>query len=161
MKLSLNCKKYYFVNASVPSFIFKNKLMKKIIVPVLLLILSTTSFGQQTNPSQPVTREDFLIKSKKQKTTGWVLLAGGTGLIGAGLLIGNSKESSFDDATFGVVLGGIGFLSVLGSIPAFIASGKTKRKGMSLSFKNETVPYIQKTGFVRHSVPSLTLKISL
>ncbi|MBC7875014.1 MAG: hypothetical protein H7Y01_13510 [Ferruginibacter sp.] len=134
--------------------------MKKILI-VLLFGISTTSFGQQTNPSQPVTREDYLIKSEKQKTNGWVLLAGGTGLIGAGLLIGNSKKSSFDDASFGVVLGGIGFLSVLGSIPAFIASGKTKRKGMSLSFKNETTSQIQKNGFVLRPVPSLRLKISL
>lgn len=135
--------------------------MKKILFTFLLVVVSTISFTQTTNPSRPVTREDYLAKSKKQRTTGWVLLVGGTGLIGAGLLIGDSKESSFSDAAFGAVIGVVGFLSMIGSIPAFIASGKNKRRGMSLSFKNETAPHIQKMSIVSHPVPSLSLKISL
>ena len=137
--------------------------MKKIIVFALLLIISVTSFSQQTNPSKPVTKADYLLKSKSQKNAAWVLLGGGTVLMGAGFLIG-LKEASFDDAGTGVVMvvmGGIGFLSAIGSIPFFIASGRNKRKGMSLSFKNEVAPQIQKRSFVYRSVPSLTLKISL
>ena len=131
--------------------------MKKIILFTMLLIMSASSFSQQT----ALTKQDYLQKSKNQKTTAWVMLGGGAGLILVGTLIGNSKEASFSDAGTGVVLGGIGALSMLGSIPLFIASGKNKRKSMSMSFKNEMAPQLQKNSFVTRLVPSLSLKISL
>ena len=134
--------------------------MKKIIVFTLLLMVSVVSFSQP-NTETPKVKADYLQKSKNQKTTAWVLLGGGAGFILVGTLIGNSKEASFSDAGTGVVLGGIGALSMLGSIPLFIASGKNKRKAMSMSFKNEMVPQLQKSSFVNQLVPSLSLKISL
>jgi hypothetical protein len=134
--------------------------MKKIILFFMLLIVSAISFSQP-NTVNPTVKADYLQKSKNQKTSAWVLLGGGAGLIIAGTLIGNGKEASFDDAGTGVVLGGIGALSMLGSIPLFIASGKNKRKAMSMSFKNELMPQLQNGSFVNRSVPSLSLKISL
>jgi hypothetical protein len=127
----------------------------------MLLILATATFSQQTKPSPALTKQDYLQKSKNQKTGAWVLLAGGTALIGTGFLIGDRKESSFSDAGTGVVIGGLGFLATIGSIPLFIASGKNKRKGMNLSFKNETAPQILKSSFVYRHIPSLILKINL
>jgi hypothetical protein len=114
--------------------------MKKTIIYVLLLALPTSSFCQKTNDTVPVIKTDYLVKSKNQKTAAWVLLGGGVALIGAGFLIGDSKNATFDDAGTGVVLGGIGFLSTIGSIPLFIASGKNKRKAMkaTASIKMET-----------------------
>ena len=56
---------------------------------------------------------------------------------------------------------GIGAVCIAGSIPFFIASAKNKRRAMSVSFKNETIPQLQKSSFANRSVPSLTLKISL
>ncbi|MFI5131177.1 MAG: hypothetical protein ACHQFX_14340, partial [Chitinophagales bacterium] len=79
--------------------------MKKTTVFALLLILSATSFSQQTDPSTPMTRADYLQKSKNKKTAAWVLLGGGTVLIGAGFLIGARAESSFDDAATGGIIG--------------------------------------------------------
>jgi hypothetical protein len=55
----------------------------------------------------------------------------------------------------------IGGVAALSSIPLFIASGRNKRKGMSLSFKNETAPQIQKNSFVYRTVPSLKLRLNL
>ncbi len=127
----------------------------------MLLILSATSFSQQTNPSQPVTKADYLQKSKNQKTGAWVLLGGGIALMGTGFLIGGGNEASLDNAETGVIIAGIGVLSAIGSIPLFIASGRNKRKGMSLSFKNETAPQILKSSLVYKPVPSLNLKIDL
>jgi len=135
--------------------------MKKIIVFAVLLIVSVASFSQQTNSHPVLNKQDYLKKSKNQKTTAWVLLGGGAALILVGDLIGNSKESSFSDAGTGVVIAGIGALSMLGSIPLFIASGKNKRKAMSMSFKNEMMRQLQTGSFVNRSVPSLSLKISL
>jgi hypothetical protein len=78
-----------------------------------------------------------------------------------GSLIGNREESSFSEASAGAVIAGIGVLSAIGSIPFFIASGKNKRKGMSLSFKNETAPQFFKRNFTSRSYPSVAFKISL
>src|SRR5258705_12673666 len=135
--------------------------MKKIILFIMLLILSVSSFSQQTNSRPVLNKQDYLKKSKNQKTTAWVLLGSGAALILVGDLIGNSKESSFDDAGAGVVIAGAGVLSMLGSIPLFIASGKNKRKAMSMSFKNEMMPQLQRGSFVNQSIPSFSLKISL
>jgi hypothetical protein len=107
--------------------------MKKIVVLTMLLFTVTSSFCQKTNAGEPLTRQDYLVKSKNQKTAAWVLLGGGAVLIGAGLLIGDRKESSFDDAATGGIIGIAGALSIITSIPLFIASGRNKRKAMSVS----------------------------
>src|SRR5438045_9207630 len=103
--------------------------MKKIIAYAMLLLITTNSFSQQTNPSAPL-NQDYLKKSKNQKTAAWVLLVGGIALVGIGVLIGDQKQSTFDDAATGGVIAGIGILSTIGSIPLFIASGRNKRKAM-------------------------------
>ena len=128
--------------------------MKKIIIFSLLLIASATSFSQQTNSSQPLTKPDYLQKSKSQKTVAFILLGVGA----TAFAIAAPGNVSFDILPVLVIGGGVAMLS---SIPLFIASGRNKRKGMNLSFKNETAPQIQKSSFVYRSVPSLTLKISL
>jgi len=135
--------------------------MKKNIIYFLLLALPAAGFCQKTNDSVPVIKTDYLVKSKNQKTAAWVLLGGGVALIGAGFLIGDSKNATFDDAGTGVVLGGIGFLSAVGSIPLFIASGKNKRKAMKASafIKLETVPLLQKQSFVQNSYPAFSVNI--
>lgn len=137
--------------------------MKKIIVFPLLLLLSAASFSQQKSPSPTLTKQDYLKKSKNQKTAAWVLLGGGAVLAGAGFLIGDSKESSFNDASTGAVIGGIGVLSMIGSIPLFIASAKNKKRGMSASayFKKEDIIIPRGYGMVRSSFPALSVKINL
>jgi hypothetical protein len=135
--------------------------MKKFIICALLMGMAATSFCQETNPTQPRTKQDYLKKSKDQKTAAWVLLGGGTVMIGTGFLIGARKESSFDDAATGAIIAVVGVFSAIGSIPLFIASGRNKRKGMSVSFKNEQAPQFFKNSFVYRSVPSLSLKIQL
>ena len=140
--------------------------MKKIIVFSLLLIISATSFSQQT--TTPLVKTDYLKKSKKQKTIAGILAGTGVGLVMAALV----TTSANDAANFiigeeasgfntGTTLFAIGGIMTLSSIPLFIIAGSNKRKGMSLSFKNETSPQIQKSSFVYKYVPSLTLKISL
>lgn len=141
--------------------------MKKIMIYAMLLVVSATSFSQSITPEQTLTREDYLKKSKKQKTAAWILAGGGMGLMVAAAATGAKAyantlalqgNSGVNTSTTLFVIGGI---TTLSSIPLFIASGRNKRKGMSLSFKNETAPQIQKNSFVYRSFPSLTLKISL
>lgn len=137
--------------------------MKKIITCSMLLIITTSSFGQQIKPSQSVSREDYLTKSKSQKSTAWILLGGGSALVATGFLIGNRKESSFDDAATGGIIGSIGVLSVIGSVPLFLASSRNKRKAMNASayLKMERTQSIQQAVINFHSYPALSIKINL
>ena len=136
--------------------------MKKSIIYFMLFALPVISFCQRTSDTVPSIKTDYLVKSKNQKTAAWVLLGGGTALIGIGFLIGDSKNSTFDDAATGAVLGGIGFLSTIGSIPLFIASGKNKRKAMkaNTSIKMETAPSFQKQFFKQNSYPAFSLNLT-
>lgn len=161
------------------SFInLKNQFMKKIIVLAMLLIVSVASFSQQTNPSPTFTKQDYLQKSKHQKTAAWLLLGGGLALSTTSLAIGAGKATKDvaniftgivtlsnpappHDYTGETILLIGGTAAMVSSVFFFIASGKNKRKGMALSFKNEKAPQIQKSSLVYRSVPSLTLKISL
>ena len=135
--------------------------MKKTITNLLLLGLSMSSFCQKTNDSVPVVKTDYLVKSKNQKTAAWVLLGGGVALIGTGFLVGDGKNSTFDDAAAGAFFAGVGVLSAIGSIPLFIASGKNKRKAMKASafIKLETVPLLQKQSFIQNSYPTFSVNI--
>jgi len=128
-----------------------------------MLVLPVTSFCQKTNDSLPVVKTEYLQKSKNQKTAGWVLLGGGTALIVTGFIVGNSENSTFDDAAMGATLAGVGVLSALGSIPLFVASGKNKRKGLQAStfIKMQKAIRFEKSSFVQTSYPALSLKINL
>jgi len=113
----------------------KNKNMKNIFLLAGVIICFHFTTQAQTITADadsnftPIKDQAYYIKkSKSQKTTAWVFLSGGVVLMGTGLLIGNRESSSFDDAATGVIIGGIGFLSALGSIPFFVASGASKRK---------------------------------
>lgn len=87
----------------------------------------------------------YQVKSKRQKSAALALLIGGGVAIGTGLLIGNSSESSFDDAATGAIIGGLGVLAMIGSVPLFLASGKNKRKA-GLMVKLSTSPQYFLTG---------------
>ena len=103
---------------------------RTVVPPICIFLLFISMMVNLPAMSQEIVKdkEYYLQRSKNQKTAGMALLIGGGVAIGAGLLIGNSSESSFDDAATGAVIGGVGVLAMLGSIPLFIASGKNKRK---------------------------------
>ena len=140
--------------------------MKKMIAFSLLLIASVASFGQQTNETTQLSKQDYLQKSKHQKTAAWLLLGGGTVLVTIGGLI-NAHEVydpySFDRnySNKGTPLTIAGTLAIAGSIPLFIVAAKNKKKAMSLSLKNETVPQFYKQSIVSLPLPSLNIKIGL
>ena len=107
--------------------------------------------------------QDYLQKSKKQKTTAWVLLGGGAACILLADLIGNGQSSTFSDASTGVIIAGAGVLCMLGSIPEFLAAGKNKRKANAAStfFKIERIHVIQQHSLVQHPYPAISVKIGL
>ena len=137
--------------------------MKKVFVYVLLVAMPTTIICQKTNDSVPDIKTHYMEKSKNQKTAAWVLLGGGTALIGIGFLIGDNKNSTFDDAATGALLAGIGVLSTIASIPLFIASGKNKRRATrgTTFIKMEDTRMIHNQSFVQTSYPAIAFKIKL
>lgn len=136
--------------------------MKKIICLPLFLLFSISIFSQQSQ-SPALSKEYYLQKSKNQKTTGWVLLAGGTAIaIGGGILFGNSDFLSGDsnaDAGGYLMLGGIA--ADLISIPFFISSAKNARKAASLSFNNQKILLRGESNCMVRLHSAICLKIEL
>lgn len=130
--------------------------MKKIMIYVLMLALPASLFCQNETIPAPKTKADYLKKSKEQKTLGFIFL----GIGGASIVAVSSGNSDFGTTGAFAIIGG---LSVLGSIPLFIASGVNKRnaRNVSTSFKMETVPVIQKQSIIQNSYPAISLKIGL
>jgi hypothetical protein len=65
--------KYFVVSFHLP----KTTVMKKVIISMIFLIFSATSFCQEKQPSQSSTQDEYLKKSKTQKIVGFVLLGAG------------------------------------------------------------------------------------
>lgn len=130
--------------------------MKKILFCSMLLIITSASFSQQTNPSQPLTREEYLKKSKSQKTGAWIFLGVGAAMFA----IAAPGNVSFDVLGTIVV---VGTIATIVSIPLFIASARNKRKAKAAAafLKFEKNHSIQQTGITLHSYPALSLKINL
>lgn len=143
--------------------------MKKIIIFTMLLILSAASFSQQTNSPQSLTGTDHLTKSKKQKTAALVMLIGGTvaTTVGVAVAVGGGVDCAYGNPTCGknhtlaTVLAISGSAAILGSIPLFIASGKNKKKAMSLAVSGQPVTWIIVNKLAYKTVPSITLRIGL
>jgi hypothetical protein len=138
--------------------------MKSITALMILIILLTS------HASSAQIKADYLTKSKHQKTAAWIMLGGGFGLGIAGAVVGlngtvDLLSGQFDKAGNNIGAGGIliiaGGAAMLGSIPLFIAAGKNKRKGMSLSFSNQPTPALVKNITGNRYVPSISLKLNL
>jgi len=144
--------------------------MKKIIILTMLLALVAASFGQQITPKQDWTETDYYKKSKKQKTTAWILLGSGVALFTGGLIAHYNYLNNQDDpfaglteVTTGEVVATVGVLLAGGSIPLFIASSKNKKKAKAASvfIDVEKAPVLQGTVFSNQSFPAVGLKLGL
>lgn len=140
---------------------------------VLILVLNSVSFCQQTNPSPINTKEDYLKKSKSQKTAAWIVLGAGVVLTSAGMAVAlnNATEDLIgllyleqpNSSNYGGALILSGLATMAGSIPLFIASSKNKKRAnaVSASFKMETRSTVQQGAIVRAAFPSLSIKLNL
>ncbi|HEY6063690.1 MAG TPA: hypothetical protein VIV35_08785 [Chitinophagaceae bacterium] len=144
--------------------------MKKIIISAFLLIVSAPSFSQQTKPSAALIKQGYLHKSKYLNKAAWLCLGGGTALFLTSIAVVPKNYDIWYDVNtpkedrqyhFAEALALTGFISMLASIPLFIASHRNKKKSMPLSLKTETAPQLQKNSFGYKSFPSLTLRIHL
>jgi len=143
--------------------------MKKIIAFAILLVITINSFCQK------LTSDDYLLKSKNQRKTGWILLIGGTtilitsfviprgDLVHDGICVGPYCSDKYKNDNLKTALFISGVALDLASIPFFIASKKNKKRAMnvSTSFKMEKVQVIQASSVVSRSYPALWVKVGL
>lgn len=128
----------------------------------MLLLMTASSFCQQTDFSQSLTQQNYLQKSKKQKTAAWVLLGGGAAVAVGAAILDVSGDWTKPETPYLVAMSA-GCASMLGSIPLFIASKRNKRKEVNAStyFEIRRNPVPTNTGVTLHSTPTLSLKLSL
>ena len=141
--------------------------MKKNIVGCMLLMLATSAFSQQTSSSPVLTKQDYGKKSKHQKTTAFIFLGAGTGLITTAVIIepfynfkkvGSTLMMPPPDYTYKTIFFLTGLASMVASIPFVINSSKNKKKAAGVSFRMEKVPVVQQQSLVYHSYPAFSLK---
>ena len=124
--------------------------------------------------AQEMSKQDYLDKSKKQKTAAFILMGGGVALSTLGFIIYPGETAICfvpiggvcpDPEQTKLIASGIliygGILAALGSIPLFISSNKNAKKAAQLSFKNEPTYIPKYAGNIPISVPSITLTIPL
>jgi len=147
--------------------------MKQIILCTVLVAIAATSFSQQINTSKPVTRFDYLQKSKNQKSAAFALLIGGAVIDIIGLATfpkdyvyidlwgtGNSHETESKANTSGVLLL-VGTVSMLGSIPLFISSHVNHKKAINLTIDTQQLRQLKSSSFQTVNYPALSMKIRL
>ncbi len=134
--------------------------MKKIITCIALLIVANSIYSQQSKSSAPLTKKDYLQKSKHQKTAAWLFMGGGLGITVLGLTE-HPNNNLYADNT-GKTVAIISGLAAIGvGTTLFILATNNKNKANSLSFRMEKAPAIQQGGFVYHSYPALSFRLNL
>ena len=142
-------------------------IMRKLILTIVTALLFFETFSQQTNPAHALTKQDCLIKSKKQKTAAWGVLGIGIAMLVAGTAIAAHEygdawnEGEGEGFEAAGVVAAIGITAMVGSIPLFIAAGKNKRKAMSVSLKNEQFQSLKNSSLVYRPMSAVSLKINL
>ena len=132
----------------------------------LLALLYISNISAQTVYSSPQQVSILDDKAKKQKTTGWILLGGGAGvaLIGSAIGVANVWDEIIFDERGGLDAANVmlitGLVSMAGSIPFFIASGKNRKKAAALVFiKMENSSYASQYTITKKKYPAITLSI--
>lgn len=148
--------------------------MKKNILFGILLIIVITGYTQEIKPRTFFTKQDYLRKSKQQKTVAWVLAGSGSALSIIGGLkfleeavkVRNSviplpgqpipDEAKVNGAGILILIGGAAIIS---SVPLFVASGKNKKRAAVVTFKNIPIMVLQRSNLVNAYTPSVNVTI--
>lgn len=134
-------------------------IMKRALISLLVFLCSIAANGQQ------LTKQDYLRKSKNQKTMAWILTAGGSALVLGGVISYASESSSsfFPGKTVGTVLMACGVPAVAGGVVLFSASKRNERKAneMSMAFhlQLQSVNTYQYQHLTKTYYPALSLHI--
>jgi len=148
--------------------------MKKLISFIVLIIVSFHLYSQEMQPVEykPV-KTDYLAKSKRQQTVGWILT--GTGIVatsfgfamlmkefGEGLgyaLSMSAGEPPENNPDAELVLYGSGLVILATGITFLSIAKKNRRKAISMSFINESSQQLRYNTVMNTSVPSVRLSL--
>ena len=142
--------------------------MKTLFVCLSMLLLSVLTIAQQPPMKTQSIREDLIQKSKSQKTAGFLMLGIGAAAAVGGAVLFNDNFTIFGNGNDNAATGGgflfiAGGLSMLGSIPFFIASSNTMHKAMDIhaGVKMEKIPRNTIFKNVYSQYPAITLSVKL
>lgn len=143
--------------------------MKKLLLIIFTVTLKVPLHAQQEKkiPRKHSYETDYMQLSVKQKKTASIMLGGGVVLIVAPALILLNSELGDDNlgnkAAITLSLMAVGGLSVLSSIPLFIAAGRNKARALagSTGFKIEYQPVLAGNHSMNKPYPALVLKLNL
>ena len=127
---------------------------RKIWALILTAFLIVNTFSAS---AQEMSKQDYLDKSRTQKTTAFILLGSSAAMIGTGIYLYNFQDGYIDV----LVLYSVGFWTWVASIPFFVSSSKNAKKAAQLGFRNEPIHMPKYASNLSRSVPSITLKIPL
>jgi len=144
----------------------------KILLLLLLLATIHTAYGQSIKQKNILEKEDYLMKSEKQKKFSLAAGATGIGLMLIGLIIDVSEfgngmdftgESRSDEkfAKFGETLMIVGSGVALASIPLRNAHKRNQKMAAALSINNKRVVHPPLANKAFPFAPTVSLKISL
>jgi hypothetical protein len=135
--------------------------MKNILLTIGVVLFGISVFGQQ------LTKQDYLAKSKNQKTWAIILTAGG-GLAVVGGIISYGAESTtsyYPGHEVGIALMIGGAAAITGGIVLFSASKRNEKKAnemaMAFRFKLESTDMYKYNHAVRNSYPAMAVNIGL
>jgi archaellum biogenesis protein FlaJ (TadC family) len=129
----------------------KKSIASAVFIISLLLCITCNTYGQGK------TKDDLLRKSKRQITTGSILVGGGAIASTAGLFM-LLNEKTFDAAPTFIITG---LLTAVVGTPFYVVGQINRHKANRMSFKNEPIHIPKYAGNLPRSVPSITYSIPL
>ena len=138
--------------------------MKKIITcACLILMVIVNSYAQQVKSAPLLTREDYLKKSKNQKTGAVLLVVAGCtiGLVGG--VISAASAGGNSGPPFPIVPVTLGVGCIAGGVTLSKASNRNKQKALEASsyLEFKRLPSIQQTSVSAPNYIGFTLKVAL
>lgn len=115
--------------------------------------------------AQQLTKQDYLQKSKNQKTFAWILTGGGAAMVIGGLTLMAAQPDYVDSETIGLALVGGGAAAITGGIILFSSAKKNEQKGNALAIqlhlKVENAKTYRDPRRINNYYPALAFNIDL
>jgi hypothetical protein len=132
----------------------------------LMLLLMVVVVAAQSKTAPVLSRDYYLTKSKKLKSTGTVLIAVGLAATITGFVLASTADPDDDaigldgyEKVPGHLLAGAGIITAVSGIAFFIKAGKYDHKAAALSFGNRKIISPFRPGFIAASQPTVSLNV--
>lgn len=137
--------------------------MKKLLFAIVLILFGVNFQAEAQTKKLATTPSELLKKSDDQYKAGLILVSAGTALTLTSIALPNTYDYNDGSSNQSLisVLAWTGTLSIITSVPLFLAAGNNARLAARLSLENQAIHQpIYLPGHVRN-IPSLSLRIAL